>query len=95
MAGFFYGQDHEELLIRLKDGYDGSQPSENSMAALRMLKLAKLTSDYKLEEKVEQIFQAFASEVGSYPTIYVCENFVCNKPTSDGESAFRMLTVKK
>jgi uncharacterized protein YyaL (SSP411 family) len=54
MAGsFFYGQDHEELLIRLKDGYDGSQPSGNSMVALQMLKLARLTGDYKLEEKVE------------------------------------------
>jgi uncharacterized protein YyaL (SSP411 family) len=54
MAGsFFYGQDHEELLIRLKDGYDGSQPSGNSMVALQMLKLVRLTGDYKLEEKVE------------------------------------------
>ncbi len=31
---FFYGEDHEELLIRPKDAYDGAQPSGNSVAAM-------------------------------------------------------------
>ena len=64
---FFYGEDNEELLIRPKDIYDGALPSGNSVATLQMLRLARLTGEYALEEKVEQVFNCFGDEVIHYP----------------------------
>lgn len=68
VGGFFFsGNDHEQLLIRQKESYDGALPSGNSVAALQMLKLAKLTGDFTLEEKVQQIFKVFSQDIQDYP----------------------------
>lgn len=64
---FFYGTDNEELLIRPKEAYDGALPSGNSVAALQLLRLSRLTGEYSLEEKVQQTFEAFSDEVIHYP----------------------------
>ena len=48
-GGFFYtAQDHETLITRNKDQHDSSVPSGNSMAAMGLLRLGKLTgrADY-------------------------------------------------
>jgi uncharacterized protein len=65
---FFYGSDSEELLVRPKEVYDGALPSGNSVAALQMLRLARLTGDFKLEEKVHLMLKAFSNEISRYPT---------------------------
>ncbi len=64
---FFYGEDNEELLIRPKDVYDGALPSGNSVATLQMLKLARLTGEFSLEDKVQKTFDAFGDDVIHYP----------------------------
>lgn len=64
---FFSGSDHEELLVRQKETYDGAIPSGNSVAAMQMLRLARLTGEYELEEKVQQIFVANAVQLNHYP----------------------------
>jgi uncharacterized protein YyaL (SSP411 family) len=166
---FFYGRDNEELLIRQKEAYDGAIPSGNSVAAMGMLRLARLTGDFQLEEKVQQLFDANAWELTQYPeghafllqtylmsqigmkevivlkeknasnikpliqelrtgfhpevtflvsddieklarqatftkdyhkigqetTIYVCENFVCNQPTTNIEEAIELISKKR
>jgi len=49
LGGFFYtATDHEALLLRQKDFYDNAVPSGNSMAALALARLGKLTgrADY-------------------------------------------------
>ena len=67
-GGFYFtGSDHEELLIRQKESYDGALPSGNSVAVLQMFKLARLTGDIKLEEKVHQLLQAFSQDLNEYP----------------------------
>jgi uncharacterized protein YyaL (SSP411 family) len=49
-GGFFFsGSDNEELLVRQKEAYDGAIPSGNSVAAVHLIRLARLTGDF--EEK--------------------------------------------
>ena len=67
MDSFFSGADNEQLLIRQKESYDGALPSGNSVAALQLLRLAKLTGEYTFEEKVQQIFDTFAGDIAEYP----------------------------
>ncbi|QFK71402.1 thioredoxin domain-containing protein [Pradoshia sp. D12] len=64
---YFYGEDNEELLIRPKDVYDGALPSGNSVATLQMLRLARLTGEFSLEDKVQNVFDAFGDDVIHYP----------------------------
>ncbi|XJZ25762.1 thioredoxin domain-containing protein [Bacillota bacterium Lsc_1132] len=64
---FFYGSDHEELLVRQKEFYDGAIPSGNSVAAMQMIRLARLTGDYKLEETVQKLFKASVVQLNRYP----------------------------
>ncbi len=141
----------------------------NSVAAMQMLRLARLTGEYQLEEKVQQLFDANAKQLTQYPeghtfllqtylmtqmgmkevivlkskneeiapplikelqtgfhpevtflvsddqeklsqlapytkdyhsiedatTVYVCENFVCNKPTTYINEAIELIRKKK
>lgn len=67
-GGFFFsGNDDEPLLVRQKESYDGALPSGNSVAACQLLRLAKLTGDFTLEEKVQQIFRVFSKDIHDYP----------------------------
>ena len=162
---YFYGEDQEQLFVRPKEAYDGAMPSGNSVAALQLLRLARLTQDSKMEERVHELIDSFAEliaeqpigytyllqtvllfltkmkevvvipsgPVGDYRTfvrtlqqghfpevtllvghdrkelaeiapftkeyvkldnrtnIYVCENFACNQPTDDIETALEMI----
>ncbi|MEA4826805.1 MAG: thioredoxin domain-containing protein, partial [Clostridium sp.] len=69
--GFFlYGEDSEELIWRPKEIYDGAIPSGNSVAALNILRLGKLTGDLELEERVKKMFKVFGGRVKEIPTAY-------------------------
>lgn len=166
---FFYGRDNEELLVRQKEAYDGAILAGNSVTAMGMLRLARLTGEYQLEEKVQQLFDANARQLSQYPeghafllqtylmtqmgmkevivlkskndeipgplmkelqigfhpeliflvsedqemlvqlapfakdyhpieqatTVYVCESFVCNKPTTNQDEAIELIRKKK
>ena len=67
---FFTGKDSEELIIRSKEIYDGAIPSGNSVAALNLLKLSRLTGDVKFSEKAERLFSTFAGSVSLQPSAY-------------------------
>ncbi|MDB5085225.1 MAG: six-hairpin glycosidase-like family protein, partial [Bacilli bacterium] len=67
---YFYGKDAEELIARPKELYDGAIPSGNSVAALNLLRLSKMTGDNRLAELAERQIQTFAGEVAEYPTGY-------------------------
>jgi uncharacterized protein YyaL (SSP411 family) len=67
-GGFYFTDDTSETLIsREKPGYDGAVPSGNSVAALQLWRLSKLTGDEKLLSKVENLLSAFQKEMESYP----------------------------
>jgi len=67
---FMYGSDSEQLLSRPKEVYDGATPSGNSVAALNLLRLSRLTGKTELEEYSSRIFRAFAGNINDYPAGY-------------------------
>jgi uncharacterized protein YyaL (SSP411 family) len=63
---FIYGSDSEQLIARPKEVYDGAMPSGNSVAALNLLRLGRLTGSTELEEEAEGVFSAFADKINNY-----------------------------
>ena len=70
-GGFFFtGSDAEDILYRKKEIYDGAIPSGNSIAALVLVRLSKITFDPKWEDLASRLFQSFAAEIGQHPSSY-------------------------
>jgi len=70
-GGFFFtADDAEELLVRKKEIYDGAVPSGNSVMALNLLRLARITGETGLEARAAQIGAAFSANVSRYPAGY-------------------------
>jgi hypothetical protein len=69
-AYFFTGADGEPLIVRDKPIYDGAIPSGNSVAALNLLRLGRMTGDTSLEQRGEKILAHFSSLVADYPSAY-------------------------
>jgi uncharacterized protein YyaL (SSP411 family) len=71
-AGGFYftADDAEKLLVRQKDIYDGAIPSGNSVAALNLLRLGRITAKADFEEKAVKIGRAFSKAVKQMPSAY-------------------------
>jgi uncharacterized protein len=67
---FYSATDNEKLIVRDKEIYDGATPSGNSVAALNLLRLGRMTGDVSLEDKAEHLLQAFSGLVGDYPMAY-------------------------
>lgn len=63
-GGFFTtADDGEKLIVRTKEVYDGAQPSGNSVAALNLLRLSRLTGDTEFEQQAKKTIQAFGSQI--------------------------------
>jgi hypothetical protein len=67
-GGFFFsGRGNEQLLVPVKELYDGARPSGNAVALLNILRLARLTGDSRLEEKAAELTRAFAGSISRTP----------------------------
>jgi uncharacterized protein YyaL (SSP411 family) len=67
-GGFFYtGQSHETLIARTKDPQDSSVPSGNAMAAMALLRLAKLTGRTDLQERAEATLRLYSGLLTTSP----------------------------
>jgi hypothetical protein len=68
-GGFFLTSDDDEKLIaREKPGYDGAEPSGNSVEALNLLRLQELTfPDRRYGERAERTLQAFKETLVANP----------------------------
>jgi len=67
-GGMFLTADYDEKLIaRPKDAYDGAVPSGNSVFALNLLKLSKLTGKTAYEKEAENIINTFAVMINKSP----------------------------
>ena len=71
-GGFFQTEDSaEEMIVRLKEDYDGAIPSGNSVMAMNLVALGILTGEKKYPEAAERTFEAFAIDLAKNPSAYV------------------------
>jgi len=65
-GGFFStGEGAENLVLRLKDDYDGAEPSGNSMMTMALLRLARMTDREDFRAAVGRTLEAFSSRMAS------------------------------
>ena len=70
-GGFFTtASDGEALLLRVKSAEDGAIPSGNSVAALDLLRIARLTGDNAYEARAEELLRAFAKDIERAPSAF-------------------------
>jgi uncharacterized protein YyaL (SSP411 family) len=77
-------QQRPDLVLRLKDDYDGAEPSGNSAMALALLRLAKMTGREDFRASAERTLRAFASRMktggAGVPQMLVALAFVTGRP---------------
>ncbi len=68
-AGAFFSTaaGDPSLVLRMKDDYDGAEPSGNSVALLALERLAHLTVRADLHSAAERTLQSLASKISSQP----------------------------
>jgi uncharacterized protein len=67
-GGFFNSADRQpDLVLRMKEDYDGAEPSGNSVAMLNLLRLAQLTDRGDFRETAERLLGAFAPRLSTVP----------------------------
>ena len=66
-AGGFFSTPvgDSNLILRIKDDYDGAEPSGNSMAALGLLRLAHMTGSDEFRKSAERTLAAFSGRLAS------------------------------
>jgi hypothetical protein len=57
----------KDLIIRIKDDYDGAEPSGNSVAALALLKLGAICDNAKYRAAAEKTIRLFAERLHQLP----------------------------
>ena len=70
--------------MRMKDDYDGAEPSGNSVAALNLLRLAQMTDRKAFRDSAARTLCAFASRImampSAVPQMLVAYEFSLSKP---------------
>jgi uncharacterized protein YyaL (SSP411 family) len=84
-GGFFSTEEGGAyLVLRLKDDYDGAEPSGNSGMALALLRLARMTDRGDFRQAAERTLAAFASRLktqgAGLPQMLVANAFAMARP---------------
>ena len=68
-AGAFFSTPAGDpsLVLRVKEDYDGAEPSGNSVAAMNLLRLARMTNRSEFRESAERTFAAFGTRLSHAP----------------------------
>lgn len=71
--GGFYStsEKSDQILVRMKQTYDGAIPSGNSVAVLNLLRLARLTAESTYEEYAAKTIQAFSKTLSDMPEAHI------------------------
>ncbi|MGB8169268.1 MAG: thioredoxin domain-containing protein [Chthoniobacteraceae bacterium] len=68
-GGYFsVAEGDASILLRMKEDYDGAEPSPNSVAALNLLRLAQLTERPELRDRATKTLDAFSAQLTKAPT---------------------------
>ncbi|MBN2247029.1 MAG: thioredoxin domain-containing protein [Candidatus Aminicenantes bacterium] len=82
-GGFFFSSDlSESLFTRRKELYDGAVPSANSVQALNLHRLARISGSVELENMASQMIATFSGEISKYPAAY--SYFLCALDFAEG-----------
>lgn len=66
-GGFYDTTESTQLLARMKAAYDGAEPSGNSVAAMNLLRLARLTGNKGWEALATECIESFGKTLSTYP----------------------------
>ena len=64
-GGFYQSTGTKDLIIRLKEDYDGAEPSGNSVGVLALLKLAAITGKESYREVADKTLSYFSGRMKS------------------------------
>jgi uncharacterized protein len=75
-TGFYFtSSEHEPLIHRPRDSYDGAIPSGSSVAACALLRLSKLTTEEQWSVPARSMLGSMAASVAQHPQAF--SNFLC------------------
>ena len=84
LGGFWQSGESKDLILRVKEDYDGAEPSGNSVATLALLKLAAITGIVRYREAAEKTMRLFATRVHrapqSMPYLLLACDFALKEP---------------
>jgi uncharacterized protein YyaL (SSP411 family) len=66
-GGFWQSLAAKDLILRVKDDYDGAEPSGNSVATMALLKLGAITGQHEFIEAAEKTLGLFATRMQQVP----------------------------
>jgi hypothetical protein len=71
-GGFYYtGSDGEQMIVAgEKEIYDGALPSSNSVAAMNLLRLGRMTGNLEFEKRADSLMTSFSGRVSTLPAAY-------------------------
>ncbi|MGA2400688.1 MAG: thioredoxin domain-containing protein, partial [Syntrophobacteraceae bacterium] len=70
-GGFSYtGNDGEPMILRERVIYDGALPSCNSVAAMNLLRLGRMTANPEFEKQADLLMKSFAGQVAARPAAF-------------------------
>jgi uncharacterized protein YyaL (SSP411 family) len=82
MMAKFYDTEHggfwqspvgtSDLIMRVKEDYDGAEPSGNSVAILALLKLGKITDRKEFIQAAEKSLRLFSTRLQQFPQAVPC-----------------------
>jgi uncharacterized protein YyaL (SSP411 family) len=67
-AFFSTTEDDPNLVMRMKEDYDGAEPSGNSIAVLVLLRLSRMLSNEGYRESAERALRAFTGRMRQMPS---------------------------
>jgi len=68
-SGGFYAteENSDDLVLRIKDDYDGAEPSANSLAAILLLRMARFTCREDYQRAADRTLAAFGGRLADAP----------------------------
>jgi uncharacterized protein len=67
--GYFNTREAPDLILRVKNDYDGAEPSGNSVSVRNLFRLSAFTENNKYQKRAEEIVHAFTNRIGTHPFV--------------------------